>query len=601
MTQQQIRRERWPSRFSYLVAFASSLIGLGNFLRFPGTAAKYEGITFLIPYFIITWIVGYVMVTLETACGEMYRSGILTFFDRVDKRFRGFGILQGITTLISISYLNVILGWLFIYMVRSNYTPWEANPTEYFQAYILNQVEFKFAVYFITLLASFVVWTLLFISIYKGVTHTTKIVYLTLPLSVLMMVLLLVRSVTLPNSGRILLNTILIVDLPMLLRARIWLDALGQVLFSLCIGIGTSSVYGSYRIKDGLLMKDTFIVVLLNLVIEILGWIIVVCIAGHEGWSREDVANNKFSLGFILYPQILAKLPYPNSWSFLYYLFMFTAGINCSHASLESIVTTLLDSQRFCDYSRIRITFYVVVSGALLSVFFCSFTELIEPFDHFNSNMLLVLASLGECITATYYYNKKMVCNELGDNPVNIAYTSWLLAPIIGAFIFFVTNSYYLRFVVGTSIFIIGTIAAIYTSPDTIKFKKTLYILFKYQGEIFIHHFNDSLRMSERSRLFKLSLFWFNCIKYASTPLLITLLTVCLFRIPELSMEFQIVGTGLAVLGFGIVLVPWYLSNMFESFVPDDKIVVEEQNQLHMDEWLRYWFLKEGKILHRKI
>eukprot|EP00834_Sanchytrium_tribonematis_P003336 NODE_126_length_17250_cov_2.558743.p3 type:complete len:613 gc:universal NODE_126_length_17250_cov_2.558743:5986-7824(+) len=588
------RRERWPSRFAYVVASASSVIGIGNFLRFPGIAAKHPGITFLIPYFILTWIVGYVIISFETATGEMYRSGIVTFFDRVYKRFRGFGILQMVSTLLTISYLNVILGWLFIYMIRSSYMPWTYDPQEYFQIYVLNQKRFRFDVLAVSILSASVVWIFLFMSIYKGVTHTTKIVYMTLPLSILMMFMLLLRSLTLEGSGTILYNFVTLIDWEALVRTRIWLEALGQVLFSLCIGIGSSCAYGSYRIKDGYLMRDCFSIVLLNLLIEMFGWIIIVCIGGYEGWSNTDIAENKFSLAFVLYPQLVLKLPFASSWSFLYYLFMLTFGINCSHASLESVVTTLLDSKRFSRYGRVRITAMVTLIGLLMSVVFCVFIRIIEPVDYFTSNFLLVMAGLGEILVAGYFYNKKLVSQQLGSTTVNIAYYSWLLAPLISSFLYYIVGDYVTCLVMGFSIFFMGSAFATFTTPSKLSAKKILNLLFTYQGKILIHHYNDTLRMSERT-YFKLNMWWFIFIKFISTPLMICLLSVSIFHLPSYPLDYFIVGVLLCIMGTGIVIAPYYFPNAYSSFVPEDR--VEEESKLHLDEWLRYWFRKERKIL----
>ena len=44
--------EGWSTRIAVILAVTGSAVGLGNFLRFPGLAAKYDGGVFLIPYFV---------------------------------------------------------------------------------------------------------------------------------------------------------------------------------------------------------------------------------------------------------------------------------------------------------------------------------------------------------------------------------------------------------------------------------------------------------------------------------------------------------------------------------------------------------------------
>ena len=505
-----IRRERWPSRFSYLVASASSIIGIGNLTRFPSICSKYDGITFFIPYIVMTWIVGYGILVLEVACGEFNRSGMISFFHVVYRQFRGFGVLQMVSTLIALSYINVILGWLLIYMIRSQYSPWHLNPNYYFQTYVLNSNEFNINVFIVTLLCTALIWTTLFMSIYKGVTHTTKIVYMTLPFSIIMLSLLFIRAITLPNSIKFLIN-MLKIDYNALLSTEIYMDAVGQVLFSLCIGIGASSAYGSYRIKDGFLVKDAFYIVILNFLVEIIGWIIIVCIGG---WSNKDISSNKFSLAFVLYPQLIHKLPFFEIWSFLYFLFMLTFGINCSHAALESIVTCLLDSNRYSNNSRIQITLKTTICGSILSLIFCFVPQLIDPFDYFTCNFML--CTLGETLTACYFYNKTLIATEIGRNTLNIAHYSTILGPIVASFLYFSTSSYGLSIILGLSIFFFGNLFAIFTNENSLEFKKAFYLIFFYQGDIFLSHFNDTLRLNEQFN-FKLNQVWYFTLKYLST------------------------------------------------------------------------------------
>ena len=44
--------ENWSSKIGVILAVTGSAVGLGNFLRFPGLAAQYEGGVFMIPYFV---------------------------------------------------------------------------------------------------------------------------------------------------------------------------------------------------------------------------------------------------------------------------------------------------------------------------------------------------------------------------------------------------------------------------------------------------------------------------------------------------------------------------------------------------------------------
>ena len=62
--------ERWGSRIGVILAVMGSAVGLGNFLRFPGQAAQYEGGMFMIPYFIALLVLGIPLAWAEWSMGR---------------------------------------------------------------------------------------------------------------------------------------------------------------------------------------------------------------------------------------------------------------------------------------------------------------------------------------------------------------------------------------------------------------------------------------------------------------------------------------------------------------------------------------------------
>src|SRR3972149_7112614 len=62
--------ETWTTQIGVIWAVRGSAVGLGNFLRFPGLAAKYEGGAFMIPYFIAFLLLGLPLAWAEWATGR---------------------------------------------------------------------------------------------------------------------------------------------------------------------------------------------------------------------------------------------------------------------------------------------------------------------------------------------------------------------------------------------------------------------------------------------------------------------------------------------------------------------------------------------------
>ena len=63
-------KEGWSTQIGVILAVTGSAVGLGNFLRFPGLAAKYDGGVFLIPYFVALLLLGLPLAWAEWSMGR---------------------------------------------------------------------------------------------------------------------------------------------------------------------------------------------------------------------------------------------------------------------------------------------------------------------------------------------------------------------------------------------------------------------------------------------------------------------------------------------------------------------------------------------------
>ncbi len=124
MSEANRRKEAWGSRVGVILAVTGSAVGLGNFLRFPGLAAKYEGGAFMIPYFIAFLLLGLPIAWVEWSMG---RYGGARGFNSSPGIYRSiwknraapyFGVLAMLVPVMIYVYYIYIEGWCLAYSVR---------------------------------------------------------------------------------------------------------------------------------------------------------------------------------------------------------------------------------------------------------------------------------------------------------------------------------------------------------------------------------------------------------------------------------------------------------------------------------------------------
>jgi len=260
------------------------------------------------------------------------------------------------------------------------------------------------------LIGALITWLAIFLIIFKGIHNVGKVVMITVPLPVILLLIVLLRGVTLPGSGEGLLYY-LKPNWEMLKDPSVWIAAYGQIFFSLSLGFGILIAYASYMPPESDVTNSAFITSLGNCATSFLAGLAVFSVLGYlayvQGQNVEDVVAGGPGLVFVTYPIALAKMPMAG-WaigilSFLFFACLITLGIDSAFSLIEGSVTGLLD--RFPWISRPAMTAVLCIVGFSGTLFFCTSSGLmwLDIVDRWMSNYGLVLVGLLECIAVGYF------------------------------------------------------------------------------------------------------------------------------------------------------------------------------------------------------
>ena len=419
-------RDRWPSRTAFIYAAIGSAVGLGNVWRYPYLVHKFGGGAFLIPYLIALFVIGIPLLILELGIGQMIQRGAVDSFASIRKKFSGLGWWALFTACIVISYYVVIMSWSLIYLVASFGSQWSLDTETYFFSNVL-QISDGLAegtsgalaslggivpAIFIGLLIS---WILIYFAIWKGVKSVSKVVMITVPLPIILLIVLLIRTLTLDGS-MIGIAAYLIPDFDVLFSPEVWIAAFSQIFFSLSLAFGIMIAYSSYNKKESDTNKNAFTIGITNSVISIVAGFVVFGTLGfmatQEGVAVADVVASGPGLAFVVFPKALSLMPLASFFSILFFLMLITLAIDSAFSLVEALNTTITDKIKM---KKQHVALIVCTLGFLAGRIYTTNggLYLLDIVDHFMINISLIVIGILECIAVGWIFGAEKMRSYL--------------------------------------------------------------------------------------------------------------------------------------------------------------------------------------------
>ncbi len=438
-------RETWGSKFGFIVAAAGSAIGLGNIWRFPYVLGENGGFAFLVVYIGFVVLIGLPIMGSELVIGRGSGRNPVGAFRALMPRSGWWlvGLLGLVTGTVILSNYLVIAGWTLAYLFKSltgavsSFTDAQAAENAY-NSFVTNSYQVVFYHFIFALLCILVVAR----GVKKGIERWSKIL---MPTLLGLLLLLIVRSITLPGSGEGL--AFLFKPDFSKINGEVLLVAMGQAFYSLSLGMGVMITYGSYLDRKINIFTGAGTVAGLDMLIAIFAGIAIFPAVFAMGMAPEA----GFGLTYKVIPLMFSQLPVGGVLSVLFFVLLSIAALTSAISILEVMVSFATDE---IGWTRLKATilmaalaFILGIPAALsfgvwsdLKIFGLSFFGLA---DYVPANILLPLGGICISLFAGWFWGRIKVEDEMRHgNPRLKLFAVWLwfvrvLAPLAVGIILF--------------------------------------------------------------------------------------------------------------------------------------------------------------------
>lgn len=415
-------REHWASRAGFILAAAGSAIGLGNIWRFPYMTGENGGAAFIVIYLLAVFLLGYPLMVNETVLGRVSQRDPVGAFKALAPGSPWWlvGALGVFTGFIILSYYIVVAGWAMAYIYKvviAVCTP-GINHEAVFKSHITGVWEP------IIWAAVFMILTIGIIAagVVDGIQRWSLIL---MPVLFVIMVILIIRSVTLPGASEGLVYY-LKPDFSEV-SGRTFLAALAQAFFSLSLGMGVFITYGSYlKDHDEIPISTAWVVSLDTMVALMAGFAIfpAVFALGFQPGAGPGLV-------FITLPAVFAQMPLGMFFGILFFILLAIAALTSSISLLEVVTAWLIDEKgwpRKKAAALMGLIMFIVGLPAALGYNVLSGvsfpilgTDILDTYDWFANSVFLPLGGFFAAIFTGYIWGTNKAINEANKGKTSLS------------------------------------------------------------------------------------------------------------------------------------------------------------------------------------
>lgn len=375
-------RGQWRNQLGFIIVAAGAAIGLGNIWKFPYMAGSNGGSAFLLVYTLCVLIIGIPVMAGEIIVGRRAKKNPI---DAIKKnaieakkstKWSVMGWWGFIGVLLTLSFYCVVAGWSIYYiflMLSGKIQGLDTTAINTVWQHFMNSPT-KMLSYSATF--TFLTLGVVALGVQRGLENFSRVL---LPLLFIVLFLLVFYAALTTGHFKQALHFLFDPNFSRITGGVI-INAMGHAFFTLAIGVGAMSIYGSYMDKSMRLGPSILIVTFMDVLVALLSGLAIfpIIFAHHLSASAGP------GLMFLTLPIAFAKMP-GGEWigAAFFFLLLFAAWTSSINIA-EPIVGILLEKTSMSRRSVCLVVGILAWILGIASVLSFNIWHNIKIFGQFN-------------------------------------------------------------------------------------------------------------------------------------------------------------------------------------------------------------------------